>query len=148
MTQPSQIKSLTTLVTLRERAVDKLTAELAAKERERERYRSNLERMAGLCASGSSASVAPMAISLNSALNHGHYKQTVLQMADAHRTDLALHEADMAVTKRALAAAAGKREVMGQVLAQQKEQWRGVQNKADQKRQDDMASQLWARNQT
>jgi flagellar export protein FliJ len=141
MTQPTQITSLETLITLRERAVDRLTAELAAKERERERYRANLLRMAGLCAGGSSQGLQAAALSLNSAA----YKQSVLQMADTHRTDLTLHEADMAVTQRALCAAAARRAVLDQVLAQQQRRLLAERQRAERKRQDELASQLWCR---
>lgn len=133
--------SLATLVTLRERAVDRLSAEIAAQQRERERFRRNLDRMEGLCAAASSQGLAPLALAMNLA----HYKQGVLQMADAHRTDLALHDAQMAVTRRALDVAAQKQEVMGQVLDQHRQRERRAGERIDQKRQDEIAAQLWNR---
>ncbi len=52
------------------------------------------------------------------ALNCGQYKQAVLAMADAHRIDLQLHEANMAVAQRHLNAAWIRRELLGKVLEQ------------------------------
>jgi flagellar export protein FliJ len=144
MKQSRSVKSLTTLVALRERAVDKLTAEMAEKANVRERFRNNLDRMAGLCAGDSEQGVLPLALSINFA----HYKQAVMQMADTHRADLTLHEADMAVTQRALIAASHKREVLGQVLARQQQLVLDGQRRVEQRRQDELATQQWFRTTT
>ena len=139
--QARAVKSLSTLVELRELAVDRLTAEMAEKTTVRERFRNNLERMEGLCAGGGAQGVLPVALSINFA----HYKQAVMQMADTHRADLALHEADMAVTQRALIAASHKREVLGQVLAKQQQLVLDGQRRVEQRGQDELASQQWFR---
>jgi flagellar export protein FliJ len=141
MKKPAAVKSLTTLVALRERAVDRLTAEMAEKTTVRDRFRNNLERMEGLCAGDAPLGALPLALSINFA----HYKQAVLQMADTHRADLSLHEADMAVTQRALVAAAHKREVLGQVLARKKAVVLDDQRRVEQRGQDELASQQWFR---
>jgi flagellar export protein FliJ len=144
MKQSRSVKSLTTLVALRERAVDKLTAEMAEKANVRERFRNNLERMEGLCAGDSEHGVLPLALSINFA----HYKQAVMQMADTHRADLTLHEADMAVTQRALIAASHKREVLGQVLAREQQLLQDGERRVEQRRQDELATQQWFRTTT
>jgi flagellar export protein FliJ len=135
------IHSLSRLVDVREREVDRLQSELAAKEAVRVRYQGNLERMAALCAESGPSGALPAALRVNCA----NFKQQVLQMADVHRQDLALHEADMAVSQRALAAAAVKNEVLGEVLARQRRQVQRAEACVERKREDDLASQVWIR---
>jgi flagellar export protein FliJ len=135
------IHSLSRLVDVREREIDRMQAELAAKEAVRVRYQGNLQRMEGLCAGSGPSGALPAALSINCA----NFKQQVMQMAEAHRQDLALHEADMAVAQRALAAAAVKKEVLGEVLARQRRQVLRAQSAAERKREDELASQVWNR---
>jgi flagellar export protein FliJ len=143
MTRQHLVKSLGTLVDLRGREVDRLSAEMAEKAAVRARFHANLARMQGLCAGGVVQGGQPMAL----AMNRAGYKQALLHMVAEHQQDLALHEADMAVTQRALTAAAQKREVLGQVLTQQREQVQMEHGKREQKHQDDLAAQVWWRGQ-
>lgn len=143
MKQVRTIKSLSTLVAMREREVDRLTADVAAKQVIRDRFQGNLDRMARLCAdSGASSTPSPI-----EALNKANYKAAVMQMADLHRQDLALHEAHMAISQRALQEAACRREVLGQLLSKQQLSLRKAQFSQDQKHQDDLATQVWLRGQ-
>lgn len=135
------LHSLGRLIELREREVERLTAEVAAKQALRERYLGNLRRLEQLCA-GTGASGAP---SPALALNCAAYKQSVMQLADAHRGDLALHEADMALSSRALAEAARRREVLAQVHDGQQRALLRLQEAGEQKRQDEIAAQVWLR---
>jgi len=137
----SLVTSLATLVDLREREVDRLAADMASKEAVRRRYCESIERLRGMCTGESAPASLPMALSLNLA----GYKQAVLRMVEQHREDLALHEADMAVTQRALAAASQRREVLGQVLRREQHVLRAEQGVREQKRQDELASQVWWR---
>lgn len=141
MKHASQIKSLSTLVTLREREVDKLTADVASQQAVRERYLRNLDRMDQLCAS----TAAQPAVSPLLAMNSGEYRLSLMQMADQHRQQLALHEADMALSRQALQDAARRREVLDQVLTRQQGAAQRAQAAQDQKRQDDLAAQVWLR---
>ena len=137
-------RSLATLAGLREREVERLRALVAIKEAERIRYLANLDRMARLCAGGAGDDRGgPQAATLS--MNFGHYKQGVLQMADTHRTDLALHEADMALIQRALAAASQKHEALAQMLAQRHRCAIRAEQQHEQKRQDELAGQVWSR---
>jgi len=140
-------RSLATLVDLRGREVDRLAASMADKQAVRERFQGNLARLERLGAGGSGQCQAGDRLPLALSMNHAGYKQAVLAMADTHRQDLALHEADMAVTRRALHAAARQREVLGQVLDERVAQLRKAQARQDQKRLDDLATQMWARSQ-
>lgn len=139
MKRENTIASLGTLVELRSIDVDRLQADLASQEATRTRYRNNLARLDAL-ATGSGATGA---LPLVQALNCGAYKQNVMAMADLHRTDLALHEANMAVSQRKLADAWTKRELLGKVLEQQQVLLNGEQQRALRKREDDIATQSW-----
>ena len=139
MSKPS--RSLEHLVDLREREVDRLTADMAAKTALCERYRNNVERLEKLYQSvGPSGALSP-ALSLNCA----QYKQSVMQLADAHREDLTLHQADMAVAQQVLTAAARKHEALNQVLERSRTQERHERSVHEQKRQDEVATQAWLR---
>ncbi|QOL49786.1 flagellar export protein FliJ [Massilia litorea] len=144
MTRRDQIQSLGTLVDLRSLEVDKLQTELARQQATRARYQANLERLQAL-AEGSGASGNPPAGRLAPALalNCGQYKQAVFAMADTHRTDLQLHEANMAVSQRNLAQAWTRRELLGKVLEQQQDALAREQDRAARKREDDIATQSW-----
>ena len=131
-------RSLATLVDLREREVDRLAMSMAEKQAVRERFKSNLERLERLGA-GSSPWLAGDRLPPALAMNHAGYKQAVLAMADTHRQDLALHEADMALTRGALQQASRQREVLGQVLDDQMARLRQTRDRQDQKRLDDLS---------
>jgi len=133
--------SLSRLVDLRGREVDRLQAEMAVKEDVRRRYLGNLERLDGFYAdSGASGALSPAM-----ALNCGEYKQAVLCLAATHRESLVLHEADMAVMQRALTAASCRQEVLGKVLARQLASQQQAAEVREQKRQDELATQVWSR---
>jgi len=139
MNRRDQIHSLGTLVQLRSSEVDKLQTELARQEATRARYAANLERLHSLAeGSGASGRLAPAL-----ALNCGQYKQAVFALADTHRTDLQLHEANMAVSQRNLAQAWTRRELLGKVLEQQQDALAREQDRAARKREDEIATQSW-----
>lgn len=140
--KPEQtIASLTRLAELRQREVERQQAAVADKQRVRERYQRNLDRLDALYrnvgASGSSLAV--------SALNSGNYKHSVMQLAHAHRNDLALHDADLAVSRQALASASRQHESVNQLLARQRQDLQRAQDLQEQKRQDEMAALVWHR---
>ncbi len=139
MSKQNTIRSLGTLVRLRSTEVERLQADLASQEAVRARYQANLDRMAQLAeSSGASGALAPAL-----ALNCGQYKQAVFAMADLHRTDLHLHEANMAVSQRNLHAAWTRRELLGKVLEQKEVAFARDQDRAATKRDDDTATQSW-----
>lgn len=142
MKRENTIRSLDTLVQLRSTQVDRLQADLASQEATRVRYQVNLERLA-LLAEGSGASGATLALNPVLALNCGAYKQGVLALADSHRTDLALHEANMAVAQGRLKDAWVRRELLGKVLVREQDALAVEQERATRKREDDIATQSW-----
>jgi flagellar export protein FliJ len=139
MNRRDQIHSLGTLVQLRSSEVDKLQTELARQEATRARFRANLDRLDSLVeGSGPTGRLAPAL-----ALNCGQYKQAVFTLRDSHRTDLQLHEANMAVSQRNLAQAWTRRELLGKVLEQQQDALAREQDRAARKREDEIATQSW-----
>jgi flagellar export protein FliJ len=144
MNRRDQISSLDTLVQLRSTEVDKLQTELARQEATRARYQANLERLASLAeGSGASGKGAAGRLAPALALNCGQYKQAVFTLLDTHRTDLQLHEANMAVSQRNLAQAWTRRELLGKVLEQQQDALAREQERAARKREDEIATQSW-----
>jgi flagellar export protein FliJ len=139
MKRADTIDSLGTLVRLRSSEVERLQADMARQEATRTRYQANLDRLAALADGSGASGVLPLAL----ALNCGQYKQAVLAMADAHRTDLHLHEANMAVAQRKLTAAWTRRELLGKVLEQHEDAAGREQDRAERKREDDIATQSW-----
>jgi len=135
------IRSLSTLVDMRSNEVDKLQSEMAAKESVRDRYKKSLDKLTSLYESSGPSGRLPMAL----ALNCGDYKQGVMAMADSQRLNLHMHEADMAVSQRALTAAYVKREVLGQVLERHQDAAATAQRAQERKRHDELATQLWFR---
>jgi len=143
MTKQNTIQSLGTLVRLRSTEVERLQADLAKQEATRVRYQTSVDRLTDLAvgsgASGHSAGVLSPVL----AANCGNYKQAVFALADTHRTDLQLHEANMAVSQNRLTQAWTRRELLGKVLAQQETAFAREQDRAQRKREDDIATQSW-----
>ena len=135
------IRSLSTLVDMRSNEVDRLQSEMAAKESVRDRYKKTLDKLTSLYESSGPSGRLPMAL----AINCGDYKQGVMAMADSQRLNLHMHEADMAVSQRALTAAYVKREVLGQVLERHQDAAATAQRAQERKRHDELATQLWFR---
>lgn len=138
-----KIRNLTTLVALRSTEVERLQTEMAEKANTRERYKKNLERLTSLYTnSGASGNLHPAL-----AGNCGDYKQAVMAMADSHRLDLHMHEADMAISQQALNHAWAKREVMDMVLNKEQKSYTAQKNVKERKQHDELATQLWLRGQ-
>ena len=145
MSKRETITSLGTLVRVRSTEVERLQTALAKKEATRARYQASVERLTAL-AEGSGPSGQPAearALSPALAINCGNYKQAVFALADTHRTDLQLHEADMAVAQQNLAHAWTKRELLGKVLEQHEAAYARVQERTQRKREDEIATQSW-----
>ncbi|HMN43152.1 MAG TPA: flagellar FliJ family protein [Povalibacter sp.] len=138
-----KLQRLGRLVDLREREVERLSAEMADKRIVRQRYLDNLARLEQLCES--SGQSGAQALSPTLSLNVGGYKQAVMKMADAHRLDLSLHEAQMQTTQRLMTVAAQRHEALDQVLVRQRRGVQRFQNAREQKRQDELAAQVWLR---
>ncbi|MFK3738272.1 flagellar export protein FliJ [Massilia sp. TN1-12] len=149
MTKKNTIDSLGTLVRLRSTEVERLQADMAKQEAVRARYQASVDKLTAL-AEGSGASGAQVGTSAGGrplspllAMNCGDYKQAVFALADVHRTDLHLHEANMAVSQRNLAQAWTRRELLGKVLEKHETAFAHAQERGQRKREDDIATQSW-----
>jgi flagellar export protein FliJ len=139
MSTTNTINSLGTLVRLRSTEVERLQGELARQQATQARYLANLERLDALASgSGASGVLAPAL-----AINCGQYKQHVLALAETHRTDLKLHEANMALSQRSLSAAWTRRELLGKVLARHQMAADQTAGRSERKREDELATQAW-----
>jgi hypothetical protein len=140
MKRDDTVRGLATLARLRERGVDRLSAELARKLVERERYLANLKRLDALVR----ADTLPVGV-LHPALsnNQAGYREAVLCMADAHRAQLALHDADTAATRRSLRAEEQRREALVQVLALERGRIEQGVRRVEQARQDELGARQW-----
>lgn len=147
MSKQNTIGSLGTLVRLRSTEVDRLQADMARQESMRARYQATVDRLTELAVGSGPSAQAGSKLSPALAANCGNYKQAVFALADTQRTDLHLHEANMAVSQRNLAQAWTRRELLGKVLAQQEAAFAREQDRTQRKREDDIATQSWLANQ-
>lgn len=147
MSKENTINSLGTLVRLRGTEVERLQAEVAKQEATRARYRASVDTLVALAegsgASGTLAAPGARALSPALALNCGDYKQAVFALADVHRTDLHLHEANMAVSQGRLAQAWTRHELLGKVLEKHEAAFAREQERGQRKREDEIATQSW-----
>lgn len=143
MSKTTTIDSLGTLVRLRSTEVERLQADLAKQEATRVRFQTSVDRLMDLAIGSGASGHSAGALSPVLAANCGDYKQAVFALADTHRTDLQLHEANMAVSQSRLTQAWAKRELLGKVLAQQEAALAREQDRAQRKREDDIATQSW-----
>ncbi len=146
MNAPRALQQLGKLVELREREVDRLTNDLATQQAERERFLGNLERLEKLSSQASAVApqgATPGTLSPALSLNSSGYKQIVLELARSHRLDLALHDANLERTKRLVTEAARRHQGLDQVVAHKRAALHRSQRVRDQKRLDEIATQMW-----
>jgi flagellar export protein FliJ len=143
MSKMNTIESLGTLVRLRSTEVERLQADLAKQEATRVRFQNSVDRLTDLAVGSGASGQSAGALSPVLAANCGNYKQAVFALADTHRTDLHLHEANMAVSQGRLTQAWTRRELLGKVLAQQEAAFAREQERAQRKRDDEIATQSW-----
>ncbi|MBT9516874.1 MAG: hypothetical protein IV112_09285 [Methyloversatilis discipulorum] len=141
MTTKTSIRTLARLVDVREREVARLQADMAGKLALRQRYLGNIERLQSLCDGvPQTGSLHPL-LSMNSA----GYKQSVADMVVVHRQELAAHEIEIDLARRELALVSRRCEVLDQVLLRQRSMAAHGARVSEQKRQDDIAVQVWGR---
>lgn len=144
MKQQDELSRLQMMLRLRERDVERLQTEVASKRRQQSRYRRNIERMNELCGqSGASAAASVAAMALNCA----SYKGSLMQLMASQQQDLALCDADVAITSQALREAALRREVMIQARNDTAAKLNIELVRREQKHADEFAGQAWWRGQ-
>ena len=143
--KPAPIPSLGTLVQVRSVEVDRLQADVAKQEATRARYQTSVTRLTQLAESSGPSAQAGKGVTLSPALavNCGDYKQAVFALADTQRSDLHLIDANLAVSQRNLSAAWTRRELLGKVLSRHEAAHARTQDRAQHKRDDDIATQSW-----
>jgi flagellar biosynthesis chaperone FliJ len=134
------LENLTRLAQLRQLEVDRHLVDVTSKEGLRERYQRNLDRLEALFQRSSGNYRSP-----SLALNQANYKQIVMQLSSLHREELALHEADIAASRRALAEISRQHEAIQQLLTRERQNIKRTETVQEQKLQDDMASKVWLR---
>jgi flagellar export protein FliJ len=146
------LDTLRQVVDLREREVDRLSADMADKQAVRQRYLGNLARLEQLCngsgptgaqSSGAQSHSGQATLSPVLSLNCGGYKQAVMKLADVHRVDLSLHESEMATTQRLMAQAVRRHEALDLVFERRRAGVRLAQGVRERKGQDELAVQVW-----
>lgn len=141
---PAFQQSLSQLIMLREREVERHQAQLAEKEQLRTRYVNTMARLDELNNQvGPTGQAQPCQAS-----NNADYKQAVLHWAEQQRQALARHEAEMAVQRQAMLVVARKQEAYIQLLQRTEARVRSQRQRGEQKLQDDMAGQVWLRRST
>jgi len=134
-------RALDRLLALRERELERLSAQMASHQAVAQRFRDNLGRLDALWQHCGASGELPAPASSTAA----DYKQAVMRLADTHRAGLAQHEAETAVAQRALSAAAGRHEGLSLVLAQRRTEARQAGERREQRQQDELAVQMWSR---
>ena len=143
MTNKHLLNNLARLVTLRQSEVDRRQADVADKQQVRDRYQRNLDQLDAMSRNTATRHVSSPSL----ALNNANYKQTIMRLADSHREDLALHDADMVAARQVLSEASRRCEVMAQLLVRERQTWQRAQSVQEQKDQDEMATKAWYRRQ-
>ncbi|HET9645565.1 MAG TPA: flagellar FliJ family protein [Burkholderiaceae bacterium] len=129
------------LLSLREQQLERLGAEVAAKQVLRSRVNGTVERLEQLCESaGASAGLRPVL-----SANCGDYKASIMELAATQRASLAAHDADLATLRLSVAEAAKRQEALAQLLERRSAELHRSQQVRDQRRQDEVASQMWMR---
>ncbi len=141
MTQDDPTPGLARLAQLRERERAQCQADLAQHMATGERYRRRVEQLDELWQSSTVGSAPAPSLALNCA----NYKQTVLELASRHREDLARHDTATDQARQDLLAATRRHGAIDKILTLQLQAQARAQRSREQKRQDEMASQLWLR---
>jgi flagellar export protein FliJ len=144
MTSPHLIKSLEDVTFLLDREVDRCSADMTRRRGIRARYVASLKRLEQIYRSSGVPlrEARPWALH---ALNCDAFKLGVSQLVEAHRLDLALHDADAAVMQRTLTAAVRRREGIGVVLEREREALQRERARRERRAQDETAVQAWSR---
>lgn len=141
MSESQGMHGLGQLLRIKDGELEKLGRDLAHKRAVQARYQAAIARTDGLVQAAAPQGRVNPALLINGA----NYKQVVLGMLAMQRQDLALHEADMAVSQARLLAATQRRDALGQLHDSQLAAQRQAGERRAQRQQDEMASQAWWR---
>jgi flagellar export protein FliJ len=137
------LQSMSLMLKLRQRDVERAADELKAKHALHSRYRRNIERLDVLGAAASSA----VTFNASQALNMSAYKGQLATLKLGQQQDLALSLADAEISRQALVQARLRREAMAQVRDATALRLSREGDVREQKRSDDAAVLSWQRQQ-
>ncbi|MGL6069773.1 flagellar FliJ family protein [Craterilacuibacter sp.] len=137
------LQTMSLMLNLRQRDVERAADELKAKHALQSRYRRNIERLDALGAAASSST----AFNASQALNMSAYKGQLATLRLGQQQDLALSLADAEISRQALVQARLKREAMAQVRDVTALRLSREGEVREQKRTDDAAVLSWQRQQ-
>lgn len=135
------VQSLSRLVELRERDVERMTAELASQQALRVRYQQNLRQMEHLLSTAGSSDMGCPALSSNSA----HYKASLVDLIIDHHRDMQRHDEVIAASQQALTLANLRHKCLDVALQGKRQLLDRAQQAREQKQQDQLATQSWLR---
>lgn len=136
-------RQLTQLIELRERELERHRSEVAGRQHVRDRFLGAVNRLEALHAQmGSTVDFRPELAS-----NAASYKLALQGRIAQHRQELALHEADLAAAQQGLLQVARQQEAHGRLVERLQAELRRQGDRAEQKRQDEMAAAVWFRRQ-
>lgn len=136
-------KQLAKLIELREQELEQRRGDVAGKQHQRDRYQGVVSRLEALHAQlGSTVDFRP-----EMASNAASYKLALQGSIAQHRQELALREAELATAQQGLLVAARKHEANNRLVERLRAELDRQAQRAEQKRQDEMAAAVWFRRQ-
>jgi hypothetical protein len=143
MTGSTFIKSLEDVTLLLDRELDRCQADMTRRRVVRARYVASITRLEQIHrSSGVAAAARPWSLH---AVNCDAFKAGVMQIMEAHRLDLSLHDADSSVAQRTLVTAVRRREAIALVLERERAAVQGARDRRERIDQDETAVQVWSR---
>lgn len=139
----ASLQAVRRLAELRARDAERLQTELAERQAQRRRQAEAVERLNALCV-GIGASAVPAAVL---AANCAAYKESLLELGRRQQDVLARHDADVDAARLALVAASTRRMALEQAVDGRQQRLDRDAAGREQKRQDDIATQVWLRGQ-
>ncbi len=134
---------LSKLIELREHELERRRSEVAGKQQVRDRFLGAVNRLEALHAQlGSTVDFRP-----EMASNAASYKLALQGSIAQHRQELALREAELATAQQGLLEVARKQEANNRLVERLQAELRRQGDRAEQKRQDEMAAAVWFRRQ-
>lgn len=136
-------QQLARLIELREQELERCRSQVAGKQQLRDRFQGAVNRLEALHAQlGSTVDFRPELAS-----NAARYKQALQDNIAQHRHELALREAELAAARQGLLDVARRQEANNRLIERLRAELRRQQERAEQKRQDEMAAAVWFRRQ-
>ncbi|KWH08483.1 hypothetical protein WT59_22010 [Burkholderia territorii] len=142
MNERRNVANIAGLVRSREAEIDRLTGDLARMETVRQRFQSNLRTMQQLFDEAGQQGSNTLALL---ALNRAGYRQSLHDTMTQHRAALQAHQENMQVSRQLLTAKSVRCEVWRRELRRRMGEVESAEGRAEQRAQDELATQAWRR---